>query len=133
MQCNMNKSFLYPELSKIIVDAYYEVCKGLQAGMLEEVYQKALVMELRSSGRVAEEQRPLTVTYKGVEVGFYKPDIIVDNKIIIELKAADSLSPKHSAQLINYLSITGLQIGYLLNFGLNRRFVRLANPNLLHE
>lgn len=127
----MNQNLLYPELSKTIIDAFYEVCNALPAGMLEEVYQRALVVELKKHGKMVDEQKPLTVTYKGVDVGFYRPDKIVDGKIILELKAVDSLTKTHSAQLINYLAITGLDIGYLLNFGENRRFVRLANPNLL--
>ena len=127
----MNQNLLYPELSKTVIDAFYEVCKALPSGMLEEVYQRALVVELKQQGKKVEEQKPLTVTYKGTDVGFYRPDMIVDGKIILELKALESLTKANSAQLINYLAITGLEIGYLLNFGEHRRFVRLANPNLL--
>ena len=127
----MNQNLLYPELSKTVIDAFYEVCKALPSGMLEEVYQRALVVELKQQGKNVEEQKPLTVTYKGTDVGFYIPDMIVDGKIILELKAVESLTKANSAQLINYLAITGLEIGYLLNFGEHRRFVRLANPNLL--
>ncbi len=126
----MDSSYLYPELSKSIIDAFYEVCKVLPPGMLEEVYQRALCLELRSKQRNISEQKTFTVAYKGTEIGYYKPDIIVDDKIIIELKAVETLNTKHSAQLINYLTITGMKIGYLLNFGSNRRFVRLANPNI---
>ena len=127
----MNQNLLYPELSKTVIDAFYEVCKALPSGMLEEVYQRALVVELKQQGKNVEEQKPLTVTYKGTDVGFYRPDMIVDGKMILELKAVESLTKANSAQLINYLAITGLEIGYLLNFGKHRRFVRLANPNLL--
>lgn len=126
----MNNNFIYPELSKKVVDAYYNVCKALPFGMLEEVYQRAMCIELRDKDLNIDEQKPLNVKYKGHDVGFYRPDIIVEDKIILELKAVESLTPLYSAQLINYLTITGKPIGYLLNFGENRRFVRLSNPNL---
>lgn len=90
--------------------------RELGAGYLEKVYENALLLELRRAGLRAEAQVPLRVTYKGQEVGQYIANIVVEGKILIELKAVASLAKEHQAQVINYLKATGLRIGLLINF-----------------
>lgn len=124
----MAKTYIYPELSKIIIDAYFEVCRHLSVGYEEKVYERALAYELALRGLDVETQKLLTVTYKGVEVGMYKPDIVVNNCIILELKAVKTITEEHKAQLINYLTVTQYWLGYVLNFGQDRRFMRFVGP-----
>jgi len=96
--------------------AVYEVNKVLGVGFLEKVYEKALLIELRGIGLKAECQVPIKVDYKGQVVGEYFADIVVEDKIILELKAVDSLQKIHEAQILNYLNATKYNIGLLINF-----------------
>ena len=96
--------------------AVFEVNKVLGAGFLEKVYEKALLIELRRRGLKAESQVPIEVQYKGELVGDYFADIIVEDRIVLELKAIEKLQKVHEAQLLNYLKATGIQIGLLVNF-----------------
>jgi GxxExxY protein len=98
------------------VGAAYEVSNVLGSGFLEKVYERALVAELRSRGLQARPQVGITVTYKGQVVGEYFADIVVEDKLLIELKCADSLANEHMAQCINYLKASGLKLALLLNF-----------------
>jgi GxxExxY protein len=118
---------LYQNDSNKVLAAYFEVCRNLQPGLLESVYEKALVYELHQQGLKAIEQQPLQVQYKGMIIGNFKPDIVVEDKIILELKAVNAISNEHIAQLINYLVITGYQVGYVLNFGNERSYKRCIN------
>ena len=88
----------------------------LGPGFLEKVYENALLIELKSQGLRAENQVPIKVQYKGNEVGEYYADIVVENQVILELKAVDSLQKIHEAQLLNYLKATGYKVGLLVNF-----------------
>ena len=104
------------ELTYLINGAIFEVNRVLGAGFLEKVYENALVVELRKRGLQANAQVPITVRYKGEAVGEYFADIVVEGKIIIELKAVDRLQKIHEAQLLNYLKATEYKIGLLVNF-----------------
>lgn len=104
-------------LLKVIKDAAFEVRLNLAPGYLESVYQNALIVELRSRGVYAEKEVAIPVWYKGEQVGDFRADILVDKKIILELKAVRELNPIHEAQLVNYLVATGLDYGYLINYG----------------
>jgi GxxExxY protein len=104
------------ELTYQINGAIFEVNRVLGAGFLEKIYEKALLIELRERGLNAECQVPIKVNYKGEIVGDYFADIVVDNKVILELKSVDSLQKIHEAQLLNYLKATGFKIGLLVNF-----------------
>jgi GxxExxY protein len=104
------------ELTYLINGAIFEVNRQLGAGFLEKVYEKALLVELIDRGLKAENQVPVKVTYKGKEVGEYYADIVVENKVILEIKSIDSLQKIHEAQLLNYLKATGYKIGLLVNF-----------------
>ncbi len=105
------------EITSKIIGAVYEVHSILGPGFLEAVYQKALVKELQLRSLYMEEQKELHVMYKEQKVGLYFPDILVENQVIVELKAVDALKPVHQAQLINYLKATGIRVGLLVNFG----------------
>jgi len=105
------------ETTSKIIGAIYEVHSILGPGFLEAVYQKALVKELQLRGLALEEQKELHVIYKGEDVGLYFPDILVENQVVIELKAVDYLKPVHQAQLLNYLKATAIKVGLLANFG----------------
>lgn len=104
------------ELTYRINGAIFEVNRELGTGFLEKVYEKALLVELMRRGIKCENQVPITVKYKGTNVGEYYADIVVENQIILELKAIDSLQKVHEAQLLNYLKATGYKIGLLVNF-----------------
>ena len=104
------------DLTYKINGAVYEVNRVLGSGFLEKVYENALVEELKGIGLKAENQVPITVKYKGKEVGEYFADIVVENRVIIELKAIDSIQKIHEAQILNYLKATSFEIGLLVNF-----------------
>ncbi|MDR0828766.1 MAG: GxxExxY protein [Prevotellaceae bacterium] len=108
---------LYKELTDKIIAAFYKVYNELGFGFLENVYQNAFYLELLDAGFTVEAQKPINVTYKGQIVGKYKADLLVNETIILELKAVDYLVEEHELQLINYLKATDKEIGLLLNFG----------------
>ena len=108
---------LHEEITKKIIGAAQEVHRILGFGFLEAVYGNALYKELISRGMKCECQKPIDVYYKGEIVGHYVPDMIVEDKVIVELKAVADLRPEHEWQVINYLSATDLEVGLLLNFG----------------
>ncbi len=109
--------YLFKEKTEKIIKCFYEVYNNLSYGFLEKVYENALFKELISSGFKCEKQRKIDVYYKGDEVGEYYADILVDEEIILELKASETLCQEHEYQLINYLKATNIEIGLLLNFG----------------
>ena len=104
------------ELTFTIRKAVFQVNKELGSGFLEKVYENALLIELRNNGCLAEAQVPVKVKYKGHAVGDYFADIVVENQVILELKAIESLQKIHEAQILNYLKATGYKIGLLINF-----------------
>jgi GxxExxY protein len=112
-----NMAYLHQELTDHVIKAFYKVYNTLGFGFLERVYQNALFIELRSFGLKCEIQKQIKVNYEGYEVGVYYPDIIVNDLLILELKAAESVVEEHELQLINYLKATEIEIGLLLNFG----------------
>ena len=109
--------FLYKDLTHKIIGAAFEVRTILGYGFLEKVYENALMVELRLRGIFAEQQIHVDVNYKSECVGEYIPDIVVEKKVIVELKAEKVYDNKHEAQLLNYLKATSYEVGLLLNFG----------------
>jgi GxxExxY protein len=105
------------ELTEQIINCAFEVHKILGAGFLEKVYVNAMLEELKSRGLKAESQRGIMIRYKNNIVGEYIADIVVEDVIIIELKALDKLNDLHELQLKNYLKVTGMEVGLLINFG----------------
>lgn len=104
------------ELTYQINGAIFEVNRELGVGFLEKVYENALLVELMERGLKTEKQVPIKVKYKDKQVGEYYADIVVENQVILEVKAVDSLQKIHEAQLLNYLKATGYKIGLLVNF-----------------
>ena len=124
---------LFKELSFRIIGAAMEVHSVLGPGFLESIYQAALEKELTLRGIPFDHQVELPVSYKGDLVGVYKADLIVDGKVIIEIKGISKLNASHQAQALHYLAATGLELAILINFGAGsldyRRVVRSQNKN----
>ncbi len=120
----MPDNYLHSEVSKLIIQAYFKVYNTLGFGFLESVYRKALLYELREMDLQCSEHFPIKVYYEGLDVGLYYADIIVNDCLIIEIKAASSLCKEHELQLINYLKATDIEVGLLLNFGQIAEFKR---------
>jgi len=120
---------IYEEKTKEILKSFFTVYNKLGYGFLEKVYQNALLIELKKSGLSCESQKPIKVFYEDSLVGDYYADIVVDDCIILELKAAEVLCEEHEFQLINYLKATEIEIGLLLNFGKKPEFKRKIFTN----
>jgi GxxExxY protein len=125
----MNMSLLHQSITNTILKVYYEVYNELGHGFLEKVYQNAMYFELKARGLKVESQKEIKVYFKQQLVGEYYSDLIVENKVIIELKATEVLMNAHVAQTINYLRATPIEIGMLLNFGAEPEFKRLIYTN----
>ena len=122
-------SILHKELTGTILKLFYEVYNELGYGFLEKVYQNALYNELKNNGFDVESQKQIKVYYKNVEVGEYYADLIVNDKVILELKATESITEAHEFQLLNYLKSTNIEVGLLLNFGKKPEFCRKVFQN----
>jgi len=124
---------LHKEITDKIFKAFYKVFNELGFGFLEKVYENAMFIELCSMDLICEKQKPIKVYYSGQKVGEYFADIIVNDCLIIELKAAESLCEEHELQLINYLKATEIEVGLLLNFGKKPDFKRKIFTNDLKK
>jgi GxxExxY protein len=103
-------------VSGLVIGCAIEVHKALGPGLKETAYELALRQALSKRSIKYEAQRGLTATFEGIVVGNYRPDLIVDNTVVVEIKAVDRLTPVFTAQVISYLKITGLRVGLILNF-----------------
>lgn len=112
-----------------ILGCFYRVYRQLGAGFLESVYLKSMLIELREAGLSAEAEVPVPVWFKGHDVGQFRADMMVENLVLLELKAAEQLCRAHEAQVVNYLRATNLELGLLLNFGPKPQFKRLVFEN----
>ncbi len=123
--------YLYQELTEKIIRCFYNVYNELGYGFLEKVYENALMLELKKNGLNAENQFPIKVYYQDSEVGSYYADIMVENKIILELKAGDMEQTilNHELQLTNYLKATNYEVGLLLLFGIKPQVKRKIFTN----
>ena len=126
---NISESLLHKDITEGIINAYYFVYNELGYGFLEKVYQNAMLIELRSRGFNVESQKIIKVYFKDALVGEYFADIIVDDKIILELKSCESLASEHEVQLFNYLKATEIEVGLLFNFGKRAAFKRKIFTN----
>lgn len=108
------------ELTERIIGCAMKVHSTLGPGFLESVYQKALAHELRKAGLKVECEKDITVQYDGIVAGDFLADMLVEGRVMLELKANHALAPAHEVQLVNYLTATGIEIGLLLNFGAER-------------
>ncbi len=121
----------YADYSYKITGAIFDVRKHLGCGYLEKVYRKALAWELTQRGFTVEQEKRIQILYRGIDLGLeYFADLVVDDKIIIELKSVKSLDDTHRAQIIHYLKATGKEFGMLVNFGNPKAEIeRFANDN----
>lgn len=125
----MNENFKHSEITDKIIKAFYNVYNKLGYGFLEKVYEHALIIELPKFGLACQNQFPVKVFYDKKNVGEYFADLLIDDSVIVELKAAESLCPEHECQLINYLKATDFEVGLLLNFGKTPQFKRKVLTN----
>ena len=122
-------NLLHKSITDIILKVYYEVYNELGAGFLEKVYQNAMYFELIARGYNVEAQKQIKVYFKKQLVGDYLADLLVDGKVIVELKACEVLMNAHVAQTMNYLKATEIEVGLLLNFGEEPEFKRFIYTN----
>jgi GxxExxY protein len=123
-------------LAKIVIGCAIEVHRHLGPGYLEEVYEEALCEELRLQDILFKRQHPISVAYKGKPVGQGRLDILVGDKLIVELKAVSAIAPVHSAQVMSYLKATNLPLGLLINFNmalLKEGVIRIINSAALED
>jgi GxxExxY protein len=121
--------FKHQEITEKIIKGFYEVYNELGHGFLESVYEEALYIVLKEYGLQVDKQKEVTVYFWGHEVGVFRSDLIVNDCVIVEIKATSNLHPKHVAQTINYLKATRIEVGLLLNFGEKAEFRRYAYDN----
>ena len=119
---------LHGDVTRRVIGAFYYVYNRLGHGFVESVYQKALANTLERTGTHVHREAPMTVEFEGVAVGDFRADLVVEERVIVEVKAVDQLGPVHEAQLVNYLRASGIEIGLLLNFGPKATCRRLVNP-----
>ena len=122
-------NILHKSITDKILKVYYEVYNELGYGFLEKVYQNAMYFELKSLGYKVEAQKQIRVYYKRQLVGEYYSDLLVEDKVIVELKSTELLMNAHVAQIINYLKGTPIEVGLLLNFGEQPEFKRFIYTN----
>ena len=123
------KRLLHQELSSQIISAFYEVYNTMVRGLLEGCYQNALYVELQERGIPVDREVPFGVRYKERIVGQYRVDLLVDHKVIVECKTADTLHPQHESQMLHYLKATGTELGLLMYFGSRPLFRRFVHTN----
>ena len=121
--------FKHGDITQRIIGVFYDVYNELGHGFLESVYQKALGLALNAAGLKVCTSIKISVWFRGVQVGHFEADILVENCVLLELKAARALDNSHQAQLLNYLRATDIEVGLLLNFGPKPEFKRLLFDN----
>ena len=111
------EEFLHKEITSKIIQSFYKVYNILGYGFLEKVYENAMRIEISKSGLHVEQQKNIKLFYESGQVGVYYADLLVENLIIVELKAAETICDEHETQLLNYLKATDIEVGLLINFG----------------
>lgn len=122
-------NLLHKTITEDILKVYYDIYNELGCGFLEKVYQNSMYFELKSKGYKVEAQRPIKVYFKNQLVGEYYADLLIEDKVIVELKACELLMNAHVAKLMNYLKATEIEVGLLLNFGEEAEFKRIIYTN----
>ena len=119
------------ELTGQIIKIFYKVYNALGYGFIAQIYHNAMILELVATGLKVETEKPIAVYYEGKVIGTFETDLVVEEKVILELKAKESIHEAHEAQLVNYLRATEIEIGLLLNFGRKPEFKRkyFSNKN----
>ena len=129
MNADQKTELIHKELTEKIIGVFYDVYNELGHGFLESVYHKAMVLALRQAGLNAASKVPISVYFRGQLVGVFEADILVEDKVLLELKAARELDTAHEAQTLNYLRATPIEIALLMNFGPKPKFRRFAFSN----
>jgi len=111
------EEYLHKEITSKVINAFYKVYNTLGYGFLEKVYENAMRIELMKMGIFVEQQKNIKVYYESEMVGDYFADLLINDLVIVELKAAENICEEHEAQLLNYLKATDVEVGLLLNFG----------------
>ena len=119
-----SRGLMHRRVSKQVIGAFFDVYNELGHGFLESVYEGALAIRLHECGLRVERQAPVAVRFHNHVVGEFRTDLLVEDYLLVEIKAARSLVDAHDAQLLNYLKATGLRVGLLLNFGSRAEFRR---------
>ena len=119
-----DKNYVHSEVTEQIIGCAYDVYKRLGFGFAEKVYENAMMIKLRQKGLEAVQQALINVFFEGSLVGEYYADILVNQKVIIEIKAVATVSKAHEVQLVNYLKATGVNVGLLINFGERIKIIR---------
>ena len=120
------RGFRHSDLTELVIGTFYEVYNELGQGFLENVYEQAMLLALRTKGLEVQNQVPVPVWFRGQKIGSYEADLVAAGLVLLELKACRTLDASHEAQLLNYLRSTAIEVGLLLNFGPRpqvRRFV----------
>ena len=124
------QDFKYLDLTEKTIEIFDKVYNRLGYGFLEKIYENAMMLELEKAAISSFAQFPISVIYEGEIMGEYFADILIEDKVILEIKAAKNLTSKHEAQLLNYLKATNVEVGLLLNFGSTPEVKRKAFDNL---
>ena len=124
-----SSGLLHGDFTDKIIGVFYKVYNELGYGFLESVYHKARIIGLREAGLRVEEEVPVPVSFHGVSVGDFRADLLVEDRVLLELKAVRLLDKAHEAQLLHYLKATPIEVGRLLNFGIRPQFRRLLFDN----
>ena len=119
----------YGDLTEKIIGIFYDVYNELGHGFLESVYEEALAIALGEAGLKVVRQQAIPVWFRGRQVGDFRADLLIEDTVIVELKAARTIDPAHEAQLLHYLRATEIEVGLLLNFGTRPHFKRLLFDN----
>jgi GxxExxY protein len=124
----VGEQVIYPELSYTLMKIAFEIHNMLGPGFTENIYQAAFVHELKSQQIIFDQQKPIQVIYKGIVLGDYRLDLLVEQKVIVELKAVSALNGLFKEQVLSYLKASGYHLGLLLNFGSKR----LEHVRIIH-
>ncbi len=128
-----NTGLLDADITGQVIGTFYDVFRELGPGFLESVYENSMALALREHGVTVVQQAPLRVTFHKQVVGEFRADLLVDSRLIVEIKAVTKLVPAHETQLVNYLKATGIRVGLLMNFGPVPEFKRrVFDPSLHH-
>ena len=124
-----NGKLKHAVVTEAIIGAFYDVYNELGHGFLESVYRDALAVVLHSKGLSVDREKTVQVRFRGMVVGVFRTDLVVQDSVIVELKCARALDHVHEAQLLNYLKATEFEVGLLLNFGIRPQFRRMLLDN----
>jgi GxxExxY protein len=129
----MKTKLIYGELSEAVIGAFYRVYNALGFGFLEAVYASAMSLDLRTRGFLVEREVPTAVYYMGQPIGTFRIDMLVEKKLVVEIKASKVIGDPERKQLFNYLRSTDLQLGLLLHFGPKASYQRVISTKKLHQ